>query len=138
MILTSQRTILVVDDEASQRDLMHSILQLESYAVLVAADCDEALAVQSGHLGEIDLLLIDLSLPGRNGYDLSNALRAIEPHLAVLFVSGYAGAELCKSFDLPVTDVHFLRKPFPPAELLRRVKLILESVGPLAGRTSAV
>jgi CheY-like chemotaxis protein len=134
----SQRTVLVVDDEKSQRGLMRDILHPETYAVLEAADYDEALAVQNGHLGEIDLLLIDLSLPGRNGYDLSKALLAIEPHLTVLFVSGYAGAELCKSFDIPVTDVHFLQKPFPPAELLWRVKLLLESAGPLAGNISAV
>jgi CheY-like chemotaxis protein len=134
----SQRTILVVDDEKAQRGLMRSILHLEGYAVLEAADYDGALAVQSAHPGAIDLLLIDLSLPGRNGYELSKALLAIEPYLAVLFMSGYAGAELCKSFDMRLTDVHFLSKPFPAAELLRRVKLMLESADPLSGRTLAV
>jgi len=134
----SQRTILVVDDETSQRSLMRSILHLEAYAVLEAADYDGALDVQRGHLGEIDVLLIDLSLPGRNGFEVSKALLAVEPNLAVLFVSGYAGAELCKFLDMPLTDVHFLQKPFSPAELLRRVKLLLESAGPLSGRTSAV
>jgi len=134
----TQRTVLVVDDEKSQRDLIRDILRLEAYAVLEAADYEEALAVQGRHLGEIDLLLIDLSLPGRNGYELSKALLAVEPDLAVLFVSGHAGAELCKSFNMPVTDVHFLQKPFPPAELVRRVKFLLESAGPLAGNISAV
>jgi response regulator RpfG family c-di-GMP phosphodiesterase len=134
----SQRTVLVIDDEKSQRDLMRDILHPEAYAVLEAADYDEALAVQDRHPGEIDLLLIDLSLPGRNGYDLSKALLAVEPHLAMLFVSGCAGAELCKSFDMPLTDVHFLQKPLLPDELVRRVKLLLESAGPLAGSVSAV
>ncbi len=133
----SSRTILVVDDEAAQRDLIRGILHLEAYTVLEAADYDEALAVQQRHLGEIDVLLSDLSLPGRNGYDLSKALLAREPHLKVIFVSGHAGAELRKFFDVPVTDVHFLEKPFQPAELLGHVKSVLESADPFAGSASA-
>ena len=133
----SNMTILVVDDEASQRDSMGRILRLEAYTVLEASDYDDALAVQKKHLGEIDLLLIDLSLPGGSGYDLSKSMLAIEPNLKVLFISGHAGAELCKFFDMPVTDVHFLLKPFQPAELLRRVKSVMESADPFAGAASA-
>jgi DNA-binding response OmpR family regulator len=81
--------------------------------------------------------LIDLGLPGGNGYDLSKDLLAIEPHLKVLFISGQAGAELCKFFDMQITDVHFLQKPFQPAELMRRVKSLLELADPLAGGASA-
>src|ERR1700683_2752046 len=106
----SNRTILVIDDEPEQRALVRKILRPEAYTVLEASDYDDALAVQQTHLGEVALVLIDVSLPGRNGYDVSKALRANEPHLKVLFVSGYAGAELCRFFDMPVTDVHFLRK----------------------------
>lgn len=134
----SQRTILVVDDETTQRTLIRRILHQEAYAVLEASDYEGALAVQSAHPDEVDLLLIDLRLPGGNGYDLSKALLAIKPNLAVLFISGSAGAELCKFFDMPLTDVHFLHKPFSPAELLRRVKLLLESAAPLSGSASAV
>jgi DNA-binding response OmpR family regulator len=133
----SSKTILVIDDEAEQRDLVRTILRPEAYTMLEAWDYDEALAVQATHLGEIDLVLIDVSLPGRNGYDLSKALLAIEPHLKVLFVSGYAGAELCRFFGLPITDVHFLRKPVDPAELLSRVKFVLALADPLAGKASA-
>lgn len=116
----------MVDDEETQRYLMGRILRLEAYTVLEASDYDDALAVQEKHLGEIDLLLIDLSLPGGSGFELSRALLAIEPHLRALFVSGHAGAELCKFFDMPVTDMHFLQKPFQSADLLRRVKYVLE------------
>jgi len=133
----STRTILVVDDESAQRDLIRGILRQEAYAVLEASDYDEALTVQKQHPGEIDLLLIDLRLPGGDGYGLSIELLAIEPHLKVLFVSGNAGAELCKFFNMPVTDVHFLQKPFQSTQLLQRVKLILEEDDPLAGVASA-
>jgi DNA-binding response OmpR family regulator len=131
------RTVLVIDDEAEQRDLIRRIVHLEAYAVLEASDYDDALAVQAKHLGETDLLLIDVSLPGGYGYDLAKDLLAIEPHLKVLFMSGHTGAELCKFFDMPVSDVHFLQKPFQPAELLRRMKLVLALADPLSLDASA-
>jgi len=134
----SNRTILVVDDEAAQRELMRTIFRQEAYTVLEAPDYDEALAVQQEHLGEIDLLLIDLSLPGGNGYDLSNALLAVEPHLKVLIVSWPAGAEICKFVEMSVADVHFLQKPFQTQELLDRVKAVTESPDPFAGVASVL
>ena len=127
----------MIDDEAEQRELVRTILRPDAYTMLEASDYDEALAMQAAHLGEIDLVLVDVSLPGRNGYDLSKALLAVEPHLRLLFVSGYAGAELCKFFGLPTTDVHFLQKPVEPAELLGRVKFILSLADPLAGKAAA-
>jgi CheY-like chemotaxis protein len=131
------KTILVIDDEPEQRDLVRTILRPDAYTILEASDYNDALAVQAAHLGEIDLALVDVSLPGRNGYELSKALLALEPRLKVLFVSGYAGAELCRFFGLPVTDVHFLQKPVEPAELLSRVKFVMALADPLAGKASA-
>jgi two-component system, cell cycle sensor histidine kinase and response regulator CckA len=132
----SRRTILIIDDEQSQRDSMRRILSAEGYGVLEAADYHEALAVQQSHPGEVDLLLIDLILPGGNGYELFRALLAREPHLRVLFVSGQAGAQLRKFLDSPVPEVQFLRKPFEPAELLQRVKTVLELADPFANAAS--
>jgi len=133
----SNRTILVVDDEAAQRDWMRKILRTEGYTVLECPDYADALAIQQKHLGEIDLLVIDLSLPGGNGYDLSIALLAVEPHLKVLVISGHAGAELRKFFDAPLGELHFLEKPFRPEEFLQRVKSVMESPDPFAGAVSA-
>jgi two-component system cell cycle sensor histidine kinase/response regulator CckA len=127
----SNKTILVVDDESGQRELMHGILCPEAYSVLEAADYNEAIAVQRRHFGEIELALIDLSLPDRNGYELSKALLALEPHLKVLFISGQAGAEQCRFFE-PATEVHFLQKPIQPAVLLWCVKSILGTAPPAA------
>ena len=132
----SVRTILIVDDEPAQRQLMGGILRHEAYAVLEACDYAEALAVDQRHHGEIDLVLIDLSLPGRNGYELFQALRAREPWLRVLFVSGNAGAALRRFFDELASDVHFLPKPFTPAELLEHVQSVLAAPDPSPGRTS--
>ena len=125
----NNRTVLVIDDEAEQRDLIRRILRVGAYSVLEASDYGDALAVQANHLGEADVALIDISLPGGNGYDLAKELLAIEPHLEVLFTSGHAGAELCRFFNMPVSDVHFLQKPLQLTELLGRVKLVLAPGG---------
>jgi DNA-binding response OmpR family regulator len=133
----SNKTILVVDDEAAQRRLIREILKTQAYTVLEAADYDDALAVQMRHPGAVDLLLIDLSLPGGSGYDLSKALLAVEPHLSVIFVSGRAGAALCKFFEMQKPDMQFLQKPFQPADLLRRVRSVLESSDPAEDHAAA-
>jgi len=122
-------TILLVDDEAVQRNLMRQALQAEGYHVLESADYEEALVVHERHLGDIDLLLIDLRLPGGNGYELSRTMLTLEPHLKVLFISGHAGSALCKFFEMEVTDVHFLQKPFLAQDLVDRVRSVLETAG---------
>jgi len=129
----NRRTILVVDDEWTQRASMRAILSRAGYSVWEAADYQDALEVRQSHPREIDLLLIDLILPGGNGYELAQAMTAQEPNLKALFVSGQAGAELRKFLDTPVPEVQFLRKPFQPAELLERVRALLESADPIPG-----
>ena len=84
--------------------------------------------------GEIDMLLIDVSLPGKNGFMLASALREIDPNLKLLFMSAPVGAEWTRYHGVPVTDVHFLPKPFNAAELLDRVKYVLSWTGPLSAR----
>jgi DNA-binding NtrC family response regulator len=127
-------TILVVDDEAGQRNLMRNTLQTEGYTVLESSDYDEALAVHGSNLGHIDLLLVDLSLPGGNGYELSKAILSMEPDVKVLFISGHAGAALCKFLDIDVTDLHFLKKPLVVPDLLNRVRSVLDGRGTLVRR----
>lgn len=130
-------TVLIVDDEEAQRDLIGGILREHDYAVLEAPDCDEALALQASYHGRIDLLVADLSLPGGTGYDLCKTLRANARNLKVLFVSGPVGAELRRFFDVPVSDVHFLPKPFRPEELLAHLEDVLAAADPFADAATA-
>jgi len=115
----------VVDDESAQRKFMRSILHREDYRTIEAGDYRGALSVFKAHAEEVDIAVLDLRLPGGHGYDLASALLALKPTLKVLFVSGYAGSELCKFFNMDVTDVQFLQKPFAAEELLRRIRLVL-------------
>lgn len=125
-----RKTILLVDDETSQRRFIRRILEDARYNVLEGADYDEALTVYDQNWGSVDLLLTDISLPGRNGYELFRTLLGMNPGLKVMFMSGAVGAEMCRFYGMETTDVHFLEKPFSAAILLRRVRRVLKAAGP--------
>ncbi len=120
-------SILLVDDEQTDREQMRRPLQDERYTVLEAGTYDEALSIFELNRDLFELLISDISLPGGNGCELAIALRKQKPDLRVLFVSGYVGAEICPYYSLEVSDEHFLRKPFDSSDLKSRVKQVLDS-----------
>jgi DNA-binding response OmpR family regulator len=77
----------------------------------------------------VDLLITDLALPGKNGFQLAQALCQIRPKLKVLFTSAQAGAELNRYYGIHQNDLNFLAKPFQSTELIARVIHCLESGG---------
>ena len=119
-------TILVVDGDAIYRESMRHVLRSAGYRVLEAADFQGAQNAHQQHRGQIDLLLTALALPGGNGYELSKALLDVEPGIKALFVSGEAGAKISEYYSTPPMDTRTLRRPFEPAELLRRVTDLLD------------
>ena|SRR5690349_8544726 len=123
--------ILVVDDEAEDCERCATALHEEGYSVLQAADSTRALRICEAQARRIDLLVTDISLPVTNGCELAQELLKRYPELKVLFVSGYVGAEVCRYYGIPVTDLFFLRKPFQPAELVERARRVLESNAPV-------
>jgi DNA-binding response OmpR family regulator len=125
----NKKTILLVDDEEATRHHLWQILEGEGYNVFTAQDYDEAVATYGRHRGEIDLLITDVSLPALGGCDLAIALREEEPGLRVLLMSGFSGAEVLQFFGVRLSDLHFLQKPFRPADLLQRVASLLERFG---------
>lgn len=122
----NSETVLVVDDEVSDRELMRSTLQRAGYLVIEAADYDSAEAALAARNGAVDLLVADVSLPGNNGCELASAARKRYPRLKVLFVSGHTGAEICKFYGFPVSDRHFLGKPFEAPAFRDRVREVLD------------
>ena len=119
--------ILVVDDEGKDLRLMADALAEQGYSVLKATSYDSAMSVFEQQDAPITLLVSDISLPGKNGCELAKAILKRDPGIKVLFVSGHVGAEVCKFYGIPVSDLHFLRKPFEPAGLAVRVEEVLRS-----------
>ncbi|MCG3114049.1 MAG: PAS domain S-box protein [Candidatus Manganitrophus sp. SA1] len=110
------KTILVVDDEEAIRALGRAVLEHEGYRVLTAEDGREAVELFVRKKQEIDLVVLDLTMPYLSGGEVLHQLRQIEPNLKVIISSGHRA-----DHSLDLTDVSFLQKPYRPADLLQKV-----------------
>ncbi|MBN2403955.1 MAG: response regulator transcription factor [Coriobacteriia bacterium] len=113
--------ILVVDDEQSILQFVSYNLRKEGYEVTIAEDGDQALSLAEA--GEFDLVVLDIMLPGTDGYEVCRKLRA-SGDVPVLFLSA-RDTELDKVVGLEIGGDDYLSKPFGVRELLARVKALL-------------
>jgi two-component system, OmpR family, response regulator RegX3 len=113
--------ILVVDDEASITEFVSYNLRKEGYKVDVAPNGDEALALADAET--FDLVVLDVMLPGIDGYEVCRRLRA-RSSVPVLFLSA-RDTELDKVVGLEIGGDDYLAKPFGVRELTARVKALL-------------
>jgi diguanylate cyclase (GGDEF)-like protein len=113
--------ILVVDDDPEVRHLLVETLSQRHYQVLEARSGHEALAILAAR-DDVDLMLLDLNLPGKNGYDVLRELKASAhaPDLPVIFLSAQATVR-SKVQGLELGAVDYVGKPFELAELVARV-----------------
>ncbi|HEX8851011.1 MAG TPA: ATP-binding protein [Gemmatimonadaceae bacterium] len=118
-------TVLLVEDEATVRDLAERALRTQGYAVLVAENGAAALDIARGVPGVIDLLVTDVVMPGMSGPMLVTRLAALHPAIRVLYVSGYADDTIA-SYRLDPTSA-FLAKPFTPVSLAWKVREVLDA-----------
>jgi DNA-binding response OmpR family regulator len=114
-----------VDDERISRRVAYRILSEEGYRVLEADSGIEALDVLDQARGRVDLLMVDVVMPGCDGVAL--ALRVLEhwPDQHILYMSAHP-AEVLVRHGLPSLDVPFLAKPFTRGEVLAKVNEALE------------
>jgi CheY-like chemotaxis protein len=124
-----RETILLVEDEPAVRQLTTRFLSAAGYRVLVAANAGEALLTCENHDGPIDLLLTDVVMPQMSGHALSSRLGRIRGGLRVLYMSGYSGSAIAHHGVLE-QGTHLLQKPFSSADLLRRVREVLQEACP--------
>ena len=115
-------TVLVVDDDLSLRRYMCRALELHGYQVREAANAQEARQVLGD--GTLDLVIMDLVLPGMQGWEAANLLHARMPDLPILYVSGYTSPESLQLGHSSDGEA-FLRKPFDAPTLLAAVARML-------------
>jgi two-component system, cell cycle sensor histidine kinase and response regulator CckA len=118
-------TILLVEDDPLVRRLSLEVLSQQGYAVLEASDGVEALQAAQAHCSEIHLLLTDVVMPNMGVEELTSQLKAVCPNIKILFTSGYADDAIVRQGVLE-PEVEFMEKPFGPAELLNRVRQVLD------------
>jgi two-component system, cell cycle sensor histidine kinase and response regulator CckA len=119
-------TILLVEDSEPLRKLTRGFLESHGFQVLVAQDGENALQVEAGHAGKIDLLLTDIVMPGMNGRVLAEKLLAKQPGTRVLYISGYTDNFIAVQGALEQGMV-LLHKPFTEEALIRKVREVLDA-----------
>ncbi|MGB9089093.1 MAG: response regulator transcription factor [Pseudomonas farsensis] len=114
-------TLLVVDDDDEIRELLCDYLSDAGYQTLAAAD-GEQMREQLAR-NKVDLVVLDLMLPGEDGLSLCRQLQA-QPGLAVVMLSA-KGSTLDRIIGLEVGADDYVAKPFEPRELVARIKAVL-------------
>jgi two-component system, NtrC family, sensor kinase len=117
--------ILVVDDESMIRSVFQELLTRFGYEVEVAADGLEVLALLKEPRKSFDLVILDVIMPGMNGYDTFQGLKKLAPEIPVLAVSGYQQDPLVQKL-LSEGIAGFVDKPYNARKLLKSVQAILE------------
>jgi two-component system OmpR family response regulator len=120
--MSNQDHILVVDDDAEIRSLLSEYLEKNGYRVTAVADGKGMWAALDGG-GHVDLVVLDLMLPGDDGLTLCRNLRA-RSELPVIMLTA-RGEETDRIVGLEMGADDYLAKPFSPRELLARIKSIL-------------
>ncbi|HTV25061.1 MAG TPA: ATP-binding protein [Polyangiaceae bacterium] len=114
-------TIVVAEDEPAVRRVILEVLTGAGYRVLAGASGAEVLRAAASAPGPLHLLITDFVMPGMTGLELAAAMKALEPGIEVLVLSGYSRHQ-----QLPVS-MHFLPKPFTADELLVKVREVLDA-----------
>ena len=114
--------ILVVEDDTNARKLMKAVLERAEYSVLTASSGEEALQLLDTN--HIDLILLDIMMPGMDGYALTNELRAAGNTVPILMVTAkQLPADKRKGFLAGTDD--YMTKPVDTEEMLLRIKALL-------------
>jgi two-component system, cell cycle sensor histidine kinase and response regulator CckA len=112
-------TILVVDDNHEVCHFISKVLLPRGYTVLPAFTPAEAIRAAAAQA--LDLLIVDLGLPQMDGLTLAARLKAAQPGLRTIYISGYPGFEM-EGITGAASEAFFLKKPFLPDLLLAKVR----------------
>ena len=122
-----KETILLVDDEQMILDVGKRLLEKIGYRVLTAESGQAGVDIYQARSAEIDLVILDMIMPGLGGSETFDRLQALDPTVPVLLASGYS--EGGKAEEILKRGCRgFLQKPFTPEALARKVREVLDSI----------
>lgn len=133
-----ESVILVVDDDAEMRSLLAGLLRDNGYVVHVAANGDEMQEKLAEH--DVRLMLLDVMMPGTNGFDICRQLRAGRSrHLPIIMISA-RGTEADRVVGLELGADDYISKPFGQSEVIARVRAVLRrtAASPSAAASASV
>ncbi|RIE14228.1 PAS domain S-box protein [Candidatus Cryosericum odellii] len=118
-------TVLVVEDEPVVRTVTQSLLTRSGYLVMTAGNGAEALDMIAQHRKEIDLIMLDMTMPGMTTGEIVRAIRALDPTVPILLNSGFASNKTAKQILEEDSVQGFLAKPYDLHQLLEKVQSLL-------------
>lgn len=123
------KRILLCEDETAIRSFVEINLRRAGYIVLEAGSGEEALEKYSQCGGQVDLALLDVMLPGMDGFAVCSELRRRNPDMGIIMLTARTQeSEKVQGFCRGADD--YVTKPFSPSELMARVGALLRRVGP--------
>jgi len=118
-------TVLLMEDEPGIINIVKSMLTRLGYNVLVASSPKDALDTFGAQKGTVRLVITDVVMPGMNGRELVSRIKAVEPAIKCLFMSGYT-ADIIAQHGVIEEGLHFIQKPFSIQDLAREVEAALK------------
>ncbi len=122
----SKQRILVAEDDTNIRNGLFALLQAEGYDVCVAKDGEEAIKRYTER--KPDLVILDIMMPKKSGYDVCRAIRAKDLHTPLIMLTA-KGEEIDKVLGLGLGADDYVTKPFSTRELVARVAAVLRRSG---------
>ncbi len=116
--------LLVVEDESAIRALAKRILERNGYRVLTATHGADAIELVATLDRAPDMMITDVVMPEMGGRALAERMAVIAPGMKVLYMSGYTADAFTPADGL--LPIHFIEKPFTPAELVRKIRAVLD------------
>jgi PAS domain S-box-containing protein len=118
-------TILIVEDDRDVRNMLTKVLEGHGYTTIEAVDGDDAIKRHEEHKGKVDLVILDVVIPGKSGKEVFDEITRINPSVKAVFVSGYTG-DVVIDKGIQSEGVDFLQKPLSVPKLLAKVREVLD------------
>ncbi|MFQ5465195.1 MAG: ATP-binding protein [Thermodesulfobacteriota bacterium] len=116
-------TVLLAEDDPAVREVTRQVLEESGYRVIEAVDGEDAMVKFMEGKDDIDLLILDVIMPGKNGREVYEGIAGVRPGVKTIFLSGYSPESYGGRITGPGVD--FIDKPVPPPVLLGSVKKVL-------------
>lgn len=122
------KKILIIEDDHALSHTLKTSLEAENFKVLLASDGEEGFQLASKE--DVDLILLDLKLPGMDGFEVCKNLRLQGDTTPIIFLTGEKKEEIDKVLGLELGGDDYMTKPFGTRELLARIKAVLRRIQP--------
>jgi PAS domain S-box-containing protein len=125
-VIAGTETILIGEDDLYVRKFIKEMLLKNGYTIFEAVDGEDTVRVFSANQNEINLVILDVIMPKKNGKDVYNEIIKMNPGMKVIFISGYS-SDIIHKRGILEEKLDIISKPIMPDELLTKVRRILDT-----------